>query len=50
MQSETAQDGRQQLGLGPASRILLISTEGATDPDAYQQTVRRFNDNGSTGR
>jgi diaminopropionate ammonia-lyase len=50
MQSETARDGRQQLGLGPASRILLISTEGATDPDAYRQTVRRFNDNGSTGR
>jgi len=40
MQSETAQDGRQQLGLGPESRILLISTEGATDPDAYRQTVR----------
>jgi diaminopropionate ammonia-lyase len=50
MQSETARDGRQQLGLGPESRILLISTEGATDPDAYRQTVRRFNDNGSTGR
>jgi hypothetical protein len=40
MQSETAQDGRKQLGLGPESRILLISTEGATDPDAYRQTVR----------
>jgi len=40
MQSETAQDERKQLGLGPESRILLISTEGATDPDAYRQTVR----------
>lgn len=49
MQSETAQDGRQQLGLGPESRILLISTEGATDPDAYRQTVHRFKDDGSVG-
>ena len=26
-------------GLGPASRVLLVSTEGATDPDAYARTL-----------
>ena len=28
-------------GLGPASRVLLVSTEGATDPDAYAETLER---------
>jgi diaminopropionate ammonia-lyase len=26
--------------LGPASRVLVLSTEGATDPDAYREIVR----------
>ena len=26
-------------GLGPASRVLLVSTEGATDPEAYAETL-----------
>ena len=26
-------------GLGPASRVLLVSTEGATDPEAYARTL-----------
>jgi diaminopropionate ammonia-lyase len=28
-------------GVGPASRVLLLSTEGATDPQAYAQTLER---------
>lgn len=32
---------RSYLGLGPESIVLLISTEGATDPDAYQRLVGR---------
>jgi diaminopropionate ammonia-lyase len=27
--------------LGPASRVLLVSTEGATDPEAYAETLER---------
>lgn len=30
---------RERLGIGPASRVLLISTEGATDPVAYREIV-----------
>lgn len=30
---------REMLGLGPRSRVLLFSTEGATDPDSYRQAV-----------
>jgi len=30
---------RAALGLGPDSRVLLFSTEGATDPDLYQRLV-----------
>lgn len=30
---------RHRLGLGPTSRILLFSTEGATDPESYRQAV-----------
>lgn len=29
----------QRLGIGPDSRVLIISTEGDTDPDNYQQIV-----------
>jgi diaminopropionate ammonia-lyase len=28
-------------GLGPSSRVLLVSTEGATDPDSYAETLER---------
>lgn len=38
LQPEHAAD-RQRLGLGRDSRILLFSTEGATDPDTYRQAV-----------
>lgn len=34
-----AQEAGKQLGLGPSSRVLLISTEGATDPQAYTEIV-----------
>ncbi|MCB1755299.1 MAG: diaminopropionate ammonia-lyase [Gammaproteobacteria bacterium] len=39
----TAQDAeaRRQLGLDEQSRVLLFGTEGATDPDAYEQIVGR---------
>jgi len=30
---------RAALGLGPGSRVLLFSTEGATDPELYQKLV-----------
>jgi len=30
---------RRALGLGPESRVLLLCTEGATDPDAYRRIV-----------
>jgi diaminopropionate ammonia-lyase len=30
---------RRALGLGPASRVLLLCTEGATDPEAYRRIV-----------
>ena len=30
---------RQTLGLAPDAHVVVISTEGATDPDAYQQIV-----------
>jgi len=30
---------RAALGLGPDSRVLLFSTEGATDPELYQRLV-----------
>ena len=32
---------REALEVGPATRVLLISTEGATDPVSYQQIVGR---------
>ncbi len=38
MQPDHAAD-RQRLGLGRAARILLFSTEGATDPESYRQAV-----------
>jgi diaminopropionate ammonia-lyase len=34
-----AEQRRQLLGLTPESRVVVISTEGATDPVAYQRIV-----------
>ncbi len=34
-------DQRRALGLGPEARVLLIATEGATDPALYEQYVGR---------
>jgi len=31
---------RETLGLGPDSRVLLINTEGATDPENYARVIR----------
>ena len=31
----------QRLGIGPGSRVLLIGTEGATDPALYRELVSR---------
>ncbi|HZR54342.1 MAG TPA: hypothetical protein VFB06_33185, partial [Streptosporangiaceae bacterium] len=30
---------RGHFGLGPASRVLLLATEGITDPDSYRAVV-----------
>jgi diaminopropionate ammonia-lyase len=30
---------RAAIGFGPGSRVLLIATEGATDPDAYRRVI-----------
>jgi threonine dehydratase len=32
-------EARRRLGLGPSARVLLISTEGATDPEGYRRVV-----------
>ncbi|WP_245808194.1 pyridoxal-phosphate dependent enzyme [Deinococcus hopiensis] len=34
-----AAEARERLGVTPDSTVLLISTEGATDPEAYARTV-----------
>jgi diaminopropionate ammonia-lyase len=39
--SPDAGPARELLGLGPSSRVLVYSTEGATDPDAYLEIVGR---------
>jgi len=33
-------DVRARLGLGAASRVLVVNTEGATDPERYAELVR----------
>ena len=33
------EDLRATVGLAPGSRVLLVSTEGASDPDAYRRTI-----------
>jgi diaminopropionate ammonia-lyase len=30
---------RRSIGLGPATRVLLVGTEGATDPESYRRVV-----------
>lgn len=35
---------RDAVALGPETRVLLIATEGATDPDAYRRVVGSSND------
>jgi diaminopropionate ammonia-lyase len=34
---EAGADARSALGIGPGTRVLLLCTEGATDPDAYRR-------------
>jgi diaminopropionate ammonia-lyase len=38
---DSAAPALELLGLGPSSRLLLLSTEGATDPEAYLEIVGR---------
>ena len=45
MPPEAGQDWQTRLGLGPESRILLFSTEGATDPGSYRQAIGHLRDN-----
>jgi diaminopropionate ammonia-lyase len=40
MEGKDADQARRVLGLGGDSRVLLLSTEGATDPVGYQAIVR----------
>jgi diaminopropionate ammonia-lyase len=40
-QERSLTDTRSQLGLDPSARVLLINTEGATDPVSYQSIVGR---------
>jgi hypothetical protein len=42
MRDADAADWRTALELGPASRILLFSTEGATDPVSYRRALASF--------
>lgn len=49
MQSEAGQHWQAQLGLGAESRILLFSTEGATDPASYRQAIRSLPDDAPVG-
>ena len=37
--NETGRSALESLGLGRASRVLLLSTEGATDPEFYRSVV-----------
>jgi len=39
MTSPTFRQTREQLGLDSHSRVLLISTEGDTDPESYRNIV-----------
>ena len=37
---ETPESERRRLGLNPASRVLLVNTEGATDPENWGRIVQ----------
>ena len=37
MEEDDLADAREALGLSSTSRVLLLCTEGATDPDAYRR-------------
>ena len=39
MQDDDKEELRKVLGLGPRSQVLLINTEGATDPENYHKIV-----------
>jgi len=39
MQHDSAKEFRQNLGLGPDSQVLLINSEGNTDPDDFRYVV-----------
>jgi diaminopropionate ammonia-lyase len=41
MKEETSRPVREALEIGPEARVLLISTEGATDPISYRRIVGR---------
>jgi diaminopropionate ammonia-lyase len=36
---DACRDLRRAVGLGPETRVLLVATEGASDPDGYRRTV-----------
>ena len=38
-ENEVGKSIRERLGIGTSSRILLLSTEGATNPEMYQRLV-----------
>jgi diaminopropionate ammonia-lyase len=39
LKTARADEYRQMLGLTPESHVVVISTEGATDPEAYKRIV-----------
>jgi threonine dehydratase len=39
MRDETLRPVREALGLGAASRVVVINSEGATDPELYRRVV-----------
>ena len=41
MRDPRVRRARAAAGLGPASTVLLVSTEGATDPVSYAETLER---------
>jgi diaminopropionate ammonia-lyase len=41
MENTNNRDLVEKLSLGPESKILLISTEGATDPENYRRVISR---------
>jgi diaminopropionate ammonia-lyase len=41
VRSPDTEPARQLLGLEPSTSVLVLSTEGATDPGAYREIVGR---------